>query len=69
MRMSTTPAARTRRTALALAAALAFAAQAPVTARDMSEPGSAVLAFSDEALPGEGRPPIPGPTDPDGPAF
>jgi len=27
-----------------------------------------LLAYSDEALPGEGRPPSPGPTEPDGPS-
>jgi hypothetical protein len=31
--------------------------------------GIAAYAYSDEAIPGEGRPPTPGPTDPDGAPF
>ena len=60
-----------RRTALtiALAAGLAnvapaFAGQAPL--RALPEQAGMVLASSNGGLPGEGRPPSPGPTDPDG---
>jgi len=46
----------------------ALAAPAAAHAADKALPGSLVLAYSDEALPGEGRPPSPGPTEPDGPS-
>jgi len=46
-------------------AALALAFLIPAQARAMPDRG-VTFAYSDEALPGEGRPPSPGPTDPDG---
>ena len=54
-------------TGVALAYA-ALAALAPAQAGNKLVPGGVMLAYSDEALPGEGRPPSPGPTDPDGPS-
>ena len=47
----------------------ALAASAPAQAGNLSLPDGVVLTYSDEALPGEGRPPSPGPTDPDGPSY
>jgi hypothetical protein len=54
--------------ALALAAAALFSAAA---ANAQANPGPihAVLAAADGGLPGDGRPPSPGPTDPDGSSF
>jgi hypothetical protein len=58
--------APTAKLAFALAgAALALAVLLPAQARAMPDTG-VTFAYSDEALPGEGRPPSPGPTDPDG---
>jgi|RhiMetdeSRZDD1v2_1073273.scaffolds.fasta_scaffold1170097_2 hypothetical protein len=52
--------------AIALAsAALALSLLAPTQARATPDTG-VTFVYSDEALPGEGRPPSPGPTDPDG---
>jgi hypothetical protein len=45
-------------------AALAFTAPIADQARPLAGPQPPVAAVSDEALPGEGRPPSPGPTDP-----
>jgi hypothetical protein len=42
-----------------------FSAQARAMPDAMPHLG-VTFAYSDEALPGEGRPPSPGPTDPDG---
>jgi hypothetical protein len=78
MLMSPTRAPAIRRAALAAAvggalgsAAVALALQTGTMPRDIARSGSgvAVVAYSDEALPGEGRPPSPGPTDPGGPAY
>jgi hypothetical protein len=71
MIMSPTRAAIIRRAAFtaALASALTLAAQQSATGGHVSGPGGIVLAYSDGGLPGEGRPPLPGPTDPDGPSY
>jgi hypothetical protein len=71
MLISPTRAALVRRAALtaALSSTLALVVPQPATAEHISGPGSIVLAYSDEALPGEGRPPLPGPTDPHGPLY
>jgi hypothetical protein len=57
-------------TALAVAlasAALALAVQASAEVQAGPAPGGVAYVHSDAGLPGEGRPPSPGPTDPDGP--
>jgi hypothetical protein len=73
MLMNPTPTTAARRVALTivLAAALAnvapaFACQAPAQARALPGLADMVLAYRDGVLPGEGRPPSPGPTDPGG---
>jgi hypothetical protein len=50
-------------------AAPAFACQAPAQARVLPEQAGTVLAYPGGGLPGEGRPPSPGPTDPDGRSY
>ncbi len=66
-----TAAGRRAALTIVLAAALAsagpaFACQAPAQARALPEQAGMVLAYPGGGLPGEGRPPSPGPTDPDG---
>jgi hypothetical protein len=46
--------------------AVALASTAFSLTAGAADAGDIILAYSDEALPGEGRPPAPGPTDPDG---
>ena len=56
-------------TALAVAlagAALALAIQTSAEVQAGPAPGGVTYVHSDAGLPGEGRPPSPGPTDPDG---
>jgi len=56
-------------TALAIAltsAALALAIQTSAEVQAGPAPGGATYVHSDAGLPGEGRPPSPGPTDPEG---
>jgi hypothetical protein len=66
-------AATTGRACLSLRCALALAALATAAALPARIPAgwaapAAVLAAAGTGLPGEGRPPAPGPTDPDGPS-
>jgi hypothetical protein len=71
MLMSPTQAALARRAILtaALVGTVALAGLQSALARDLPGADSVMLAYSDGPLPGEGRPPLPGPTDPDGPSY
>ena len=71
--MSPASAAAITRTVQVAALGLALAGtvlspafQASAASASGAAPGSVIWAYSDEAIPGGGRPPSPGPTDPDG---